>query len=151
MGPAAADALPFGDDVQPAPLPQFQGGHLANDAFPFPLSRDRGRAPFYRAQLRMDARGSVPCLSALRIGAALGIENLAARDRRGDWRTTAIRDRGGIPGNYRLSWARISGSRTSAQSPVISSARTFFPARARSRRASVNSYSPRGDGRSFAM
>ena len=35
---------------------------------------------------------------------------------------SAPRKFGGVAGNYRLSWSRISGSRTSAQSPSISSA-----------------------------
>ena len=49
------------------------------------------------------------------------------------------------------SLARISGSRTSAQSPVNSSALHFLPERARSRMASVSSNSPRGERCSPAM
>ena len=45
----------------------------------------------------------------------------------------------------RLSSARISGSRTSAQRPAISTARTSQRACATARIASVSSYSPRGD------
>jgi hypothetical protein len=50
-----------------------------------------------------------------------------------------------------FSLARISGSRTSAHSPVSSSAFTFLPESARSRMASVSSYSPRGDGCNLAV
>ena len=53
--------------------------------------------------------------------------------------------------SQRFSWARISGSRTSAQSPANSNACTLFPANARSRIASVSSYSPRGDRSSLAI
>src|SRR2546430_11301447 len=42
-------------------------------------------------------------------------------------------------------------SRTSAHAPVSSRAFTFFPHCARSRIASVSSYSPRGDGCNFAV
>src|SRR6266566_3924195 len=56
------------------------------------------------------------------------------------------------PGDYaRFKRSRISGSRTSAHSPVSSSAFTFLPESARSRIASVNSYSPRGDGCNLAV
>src|SRR5437762_6389165 len=143
MGPPAADDFSFRDDVQPVALSQFQSGHLANHAFALALSGDRSSAPLYRPELRMDARGSLPCLPALWTGPALGFESMAARDRRGDWRTTFDRNsrrrdaivvatplcrrdaRSCGPGvtaterrryNLALSCARISGSRTSAQS-----------------------------------
>src|SRR5256885_16954701 len=92
MGPPAADDFSFRDDVQPVALSQFQSGHLANHAFALALSGDRGSCPLYGAELRMDARGSIPCLSALWAGPAMGFESMAARNRRGDWRTTVDRN-----------------------------------------------------------
>ncbi len=48
-------------------------------------------------------------------------------------------------GRYRFKSASTSGSRTSAQSPVSSTTWTSRPLWARSRMASVSSYSPRGE------
>src|SRR5258708_39194543 len=55
MGPAAADAFSFDNDVQPAALSQFQSRYLADDAVSLALSRPCGRAPFHGPDLRMDA------------------------------------------------------------------------------------------------
>src|SRR5437763_10867708 len=85
MGASAADAFSFHHDVQPPELSEFQSHYLAHDAITSAVCRNHSHYVLHRLELRMDAGSFVSDLSPLRIPTPMGLETLAARDRRRDW------------------------------------------------------------------
>src|SRR6266568_8698411 len=94
---AAPPTLPFLHDVQPFPVPQFQGDQLENEKIHSAISGYFPRPHLYSDELRMDASCPVSRVSALRISAAVAVARMAARDRRRDRRRRLRRsDRAGL-------------------------------------------------------
>ncbi len=76
----APPTLPFLHDVQPFPVPQFQGDQLENEKIHSAISGYFPRPHLYGDELRMDASCPVSRVSALRISAAVAVARMAARN-----------------------------------------------------------------------
>lgn len=75
---AATLAFSLVHDVQPLPISELQGDQLEDEKINPALSGHQPHSRFHGPELRMDAGGAFPGLSALRISAAMAIARVAA-------------------------------------------------------------------------